>query len=118
MRTLLQKTSNDNSDDFEISVLETVKRSFYVDDCLKSVSNDEKGMTMAIDLTKLLARRGFRLTKWVSNSTKVLESIPESERTGSVRNLNFDQPAEERALAMNWNIVTDRFEFKVASYSF
>ena len=75
----LQRTANDNSDDFEISVLETVKRNFYVDDCLKSVSNDKKGVTMARDVTKLLARGGFRLTKWVSNST-VLESIPESER--------------------------------------
>ena len=109
----LRRTAHDNLDDFDISVIETVKRNFYVDDCLKSVADDEKGITMASDVTQLLARGGFHLTKWVSNSTKVLESIPESERSGSVKNLNFDQPAVERALGVKWDIVTDEFGFKV-----
>jgi hypothetical protein len=84
-----------------------------VDDCLKSVSDEEKGITTTGDVTQLVARGGFQLTKWVSNSTKVLESIPENERAGSIRNLNFDQPTVKRALGVSWNIVTDRFEFKV-----
>ena len=69
----LRRTAHDNPDDFEISVLETVKRNFYVDNCLKLVADEDKGITMARDVTQLLARGGFRLTKWVSNSTKVLE---------------------------------------------
>jgi len=32
----------------------------------------------------------FRLTKWVSNSKGIIESIPEEEQAQGVRNVTFD----------------------------
>jgi hypothetical protein len=32
----LRKTAEDNRKDFDLEVIETVNRNFYVDDCLKS----------------------------------------------------------------------------------
>jgi hypothetical protein len=109
----LQRTADDNSKDFGTKISEIVKRNFYVDDCLKSVSDDEEGVSVANDLTALLARGGFHLTKWISNSAQVIASIPEEERSGPVKDLSFDQPTIQRALGVNWDVVNDEFGFKV-----
>ena len=51
-------------------MLNTVKRNFYVDDCLKSLPSVSVAIAHVNNLHALLARGGFRLTKWVSNSQK------------------------------------------------
>ena len=43
----------------------TVKRSFYVDDCLRSVASKEEAITVVHGTKDLLAKGGFRLTKFV-----------------------------------------------------
>ena len=57
-----------------------VLHNFYIDNCLVSVSTVKEAVTMQQKLTELLARRGFHLTKWISNNDKVLESISKLER--------------------------------------
>ena len=94
-------------------ITDIVKKSFYVDDCLKSVPDEQKGVEVATKLLELLNLGGFRLTKWVSNSTAVIESIPESERAGNAKEVNFSQPSIQRALGKNWDVITDEFTFKV-----
>lgn len=109
----LRKTADDNLEGFDEEVTDTVKRNFYVDDCLKSVGDSDKAIVLASDLRRLLAKGGFRLTKWVSNSSKVVASVPESERATSVKYLCFDEPSMERALGVLWNISSDEFGFKI-----
>ena len=109
----LRKTADDNSESFDEEVTDTVKRNFYVDDCLKSAGDDDKATALASDLRELLAKGGFRLTKWVSNSAKVIASLPESERAGSVKDLCFDKPSIERALGVLWDIIYDEFGFRI-----
>ena len=112
----LKKTAEDNKKDFDERTIETVKRNFYVDDCLRSVPEDTEAVRLVGQLRELLSKGGFRLTKWISNSTKVINSIPESERAPSVKDLNFDNNAvlTERALGVQWNVLTDTFSFKIA----
>ena len=38
---------------------------------------------------KLLSKGGFRLTRWVSSFKKVIDSVPESEKAPSVKNLDL-----------------------------
>ena len=75
----LRKTAEDNHHSFPSDVVNTVKRNFYVDDCLKSLPEEQKAVEHVNSLRALLSRGGFKLTKWVSNSRDVLESIPENE---------------------------------------
>ena len=75
----LKKTAEDNKTSFDPEIVHTVKRNFYVDDCLKSVTSDKSAIFLVNNLTELLRRGGFRQTKWLSNSRKVVESIPEAE---------------------------------------
>ena len=94
--------------------LSTVKRNFYVDDCLKSIPTEEGAVKLAVDLQSLMKMGGFRLTIWLSNSRKVLCAIPESERAPSVVNLNpCDALPSDRALGINWNVNEDKIKFVV-----
>ena len=72
----LRKTAEDNRKDFDLSVIETVNRNFYVDDCLKSVATIESALHFVNELPRLLQRGGFNLTKWVSNRREVTTAIP------------------------------------------
>lgn len=86
-----QKTADDIQKEFSPETIDTVKLNFYLDDCLKSVGSEEGAISLAKDLTSHLKRGGFRLTKWLSNSHKVIRSMPESEQAKSVKDLDFDQ---------------------------
>ena len=68
----LKKTAEDNKADFDPETVETVKRNFYADDCLKSVGSDKNAIQLAGQLRELLSRGGFKLTKWLFNSGKVV----------------------------------------------
>ena len=57
----------------------------------------------------------FRLTKWVSSSREVLESIPVKDRGQEIKkpHLEKDELPVERALGVQWRIEDDTFGFNV-----
>ena len=67
---------------------------------MKSVATNPKAGKLVGELHKLLSRGSFRLTKWISNSKKVMDSVPESEKVPPVKNLNLSENVTltERAL--------------------
>lgn len=113
----LKRTAEDNKEDFDAITVETVKKNFYVDDCLRSVATDAIAVPLVGQLRELLSKGGFRLTKWVSNSKKIMNSLPEKERAPSVKNLDLVENAQltERALGVQWNVHADTFSFKIAN---
>ena len=110
----LRKTAEDNKASFNPETVRTVERNFYVDDCLKAVASEESATLLVKDLTELLSKGGFRLTKWLSNSRKVVESIPETERATAVKSLDFDLAVIERALGVQWQVSSDTFGFSIS----
>lgn len=110
----LRRTAEDNQQEFSEEAVNTIKDNFYVDDCLKSVPSENKAIGLANELCQLLSKGGFRLTKWISNSRQVIDSIPMSERAGSVKGLLLDQLPIERALGVRWDVETDTFGFKIS----
>ena len=112
----LKKTAEDNKAAFDAITVETVKRNFYVDDCLKSVATNPEATRLVGELRELLSKGGFRLTKWISNSRDVINCVPETERAPSVKDLDFsNNPAlTERALGVQWNVQKDTFSYKIA----
>ena len=110
----LKRTADNNAHVFDPEVVSTVKKNFYVDDCLKSVPSEKVAVKLAQDLQSLMKMGGFRLTKWLSNSRNVLRSIPESERSPSVVSLNpCDDLPRDRALGINWDVNDDKIKFIV-----
>ena len=111
----LRRTAEDNKELFKQEVVDTVSSNFYVDDCLKSVNTTEEGIHMAKELCRLLAKGGFRLTKWVSNDKEVLNSIPETEKAKTVKSLDLDleRLPVERALGVIWDTESDVFSIQI-----
>ena len=113
----LKKTAEDNRNNFDPVVIETVLRNFYVDDMLKALKSEEIAIKVAKDLISLLSRGGFRLTKFTSNSRAVLDSIPSKERANPTLDLDLDDLPVERALGVQWNVEQDTFGFKATKCS-
>ncbi|GAA6232368.1 uncharacterized protein LOC120493481, partial [Lates japonicus] len=111
----LQKCATDFADEFGQETAKTVKFNFYVDDCLKSASDEDTAITLCTELRSMLAKGGFRLTKWSSNSRKLLSSIPEKERAQGFQYLDLDENnlPMERALGIQWCAESDQFRFKI-----
>ena len=108
----LRQTAKEYGKFFAPEVAETVLKSFYVDDLLTSVSDETTEAKMISDLRNLLHMGGFKLTKWITTSRKVMLTIPEEERAPVVKDLCLGV-AENRVLGMMWNIEADVFRFEV-----
>ena len=76
----LRKVAEDNSTDADQIVIKTVQRNFYVDDCLKSMSDIDSTINLIEQLRALLLSGGFFLTKFTSNCCKILFSVPGPDR--------------------------------------
>ena len=111
----LRKTANDNEDEHGSEVADTLRRNFYVDDCLRSVSTEGKAKDQIDGLRQACGNGGFRLTKFICNRRSVLESIPEEERSKDVKtlDLNYDDLPIERALGVQWCVESDTFKFRI-----
>ena len=114
----LKKTAHDHEAEFDEETIKTVDKNFYVDDCLKSVSTTNKAVNLANQLTALLAKGGFHLTKWMSNSREVLATIPLEERAPSMIYIDFESLPVERALGVLWDVEADAFRFRIAEMKF
>ena len=96
----LRKTDDDNKKDFSREPVHAVFRDFYADDLLKSFAHSERAITVSKELQELLPKGGFELTKWNSNSRKVLSAFPVEERAPQVKNLDLNSQSSptDRAL--------------------
>ena len=99
---------------FSEEAVRTLRRNFYVDDCLKSIKGETKAISLVSELRALLSKGGFQLTKWISNSRSVIESVPTSGREVSVKDHLLDQLPCEHALGTRWDVETDTFGFKIS----
>ena len=101
--------SNDNQ-----AAVEIVLNNFYVDDCLASFNSESEAFKEKHDLVQLLRKGGFHLTKWVTNSEVILSTIPEKERSKSLKCLDIHQSPSQRALGVPWVVQEDSFIFNVS----
>ena len=109
----LRQTAKEFGKYFDPAVTDLVLYNFYVDDCLFSVENEDKAINILKKLKSLLKKGGFNLTKWLSNSPKVLNSIPEEEKSPVT---GIPMPTAglcQRVLGLNWDVDTDSFYVNV-----
>ena len=111
----LRKTAEDGRNKTTAEAAKTVERHFYMDDCLTAVASEEQAIALSQSLRALCMRGRFKLTKWVSNSRRVLSCIPADERAAEVKDLDLSKDAlpTERALGVQWCTDTDTFKFRV-----
>ena len=68
----LRNTANGNEEEIGNEVANTIRRYFYVDDCLRSVGTEAEGKDQIDGLRKACAEGRFRLTKFFGNHRSVL----------------------------------------------
>jgi hypothetical protein len=112
--TALRKTAMDHKDQYSPDVVDSMLRSFYVDDNVKSVKDEDTAVKLAEGLRGICKDGGFRLTKWISNSRKFLSAIPEGELAKGVMDLDLNQDTlpVERALGIYWSVESDTLGFR------
>ena len=110
----LRQTADDCKAQLGTEVAETIRRSFYVDDMLKSVDDVSAATALVEGVRAGCASGGFNLTKVISNSREVLDSVPIEHRAPSVANLDLlNSLPVERALGTLWCIEDDSLGFRI-----
>ena len=111
----LQRTGDDNEDNYGTEVANTLQRNFYVDDVLKSASTEGKTIELAKDVKAVCGIGGFNLIKFVGNTERIINSVPYEHRAENVKNLILGQDTlpTERALGIIWCIKSDTFNFRI-----
>lgn len=99
---------------FKENAIHFIHRNFYVDDGLASVSTESKAIELVRDLSELCATGKLRLHKFVSNSERVMTTIPKEERTTvKDQDMSLSVPHIERVLGIEWCITSYTFKFRV-----
>ena len=109
----LLQTTKQFGHQYSPTIAAVVRNNFYVDDCLVSVDEDQTGVCLVKELSEMLALGGFHLTKWVSTSEHITNSIDAKERSGSVDKFDLGDQTDERVLGMNWSVSGDWFGYQV-----
>ncbi|XP_013402959.1 uncharacterized protein LOC106168462 [Lingula anatina] len=109
----LKMVVKDNEGTGNQLAMETINNNFYVDDCLKSLADVNTAIAVAEEVKRLLAEKGFHLTKWVSNSLDFMKTIPKEDwgKSFGTQDLSGEKLPTERALGLLWNVGQDHFEF-------
>ena len=85
----LRRCASDNADNFDKLTTQTINRNFYVDDCLKSVDSEFDAVRLTTQLKEVLLKGGFNLTKFVSNSRRLLSTIPEKDQAKGLSTISL-----------------------------
>ena len=111
----LKQTAIDHKKEFRPTAIDTIRNCFYVDDCLTSTPTEKKATVLWHEISKLLSTGDFKITKWTSNSRKVIESVSPQERAKELKDLNLsrDPLPKELSLGLRWDVETDTLCFTV-----
>ena len=107
----LRQTARQFGKHFNPIIAETVLKNFYVDDCLAGAESEAAAIDLVNNLPALLAVGGFKLTMWLSSSNIVMKSIPEEEKSKTVKSALPSTALQQRVLGVSWNIIIDEFFF-------
>ena len=91
----------------------TVKGSFYVDDCFKSVPGEEEAIRQTDDLRNLLEKGRFQLNQMgfkLSQGHWVPSCV---QKNGTFKDLHDGQLPIKSALRVRWDVERDKFCFKI-----
>jgi len=84
-----------------------------MDDCINSVATEKEAIRLVSKLTALLAKGGFRVMKWLSNCTNVLDKVPPADRAKTLLNLSIRSELVDHVLRVTQNFNKYELEFCV-----
>ena len=111
----MRQIADENERRFSELSIDTLRRAFYMDDMICSVSSNAEAKQLIVDMKGLLKTGGFELAKFMSTSREVIESVPEEDRAKSLQNIDLQDNTlpQESALGLKWNVEGDYFTYTV-----
>ena len=111
----LQRAADEGEDKFGEDAAEFIRRDFYVDDGVKSVTNVNEAVTLIKASQGICTKAGLKLHKIVSNSRDVLKAFPVEERAKCFKDLDLqvDDLPIEPALGITWCVENDGLQFRI-----
>ena len=82
--------------------IDLIERSIYVDDLTASVKSAPKAIKLRKDVSEVLKLANFKIRKWTSNSSSVMQSIPEDDRASFELEGNEPVSQPTRVLGVRW----------------
>ena len=82
---VLKRTAKENEKKYEAETASTLRENFYVDYLLKFVNSEDNAIKLIKTVRSICNEGGFIVTNFVSNSKKVLHSVPETFRRNCQR---------------------------------
>lgn len=109
----LQKHVLDHSQPDD-QVREVIEKSFYVDNCLYSLTTKDAAKELVDQLCSLLAEGGFELRQWASNCPSVIAHLPPESRSNSCELWlsQGQQVTPESTLGLHWQCQSDTLHYK------
>ncbi|XP_011169928.2 uncharacterized protein LOC105202933 [Solenopsis invicta] len=112
VRCLIQLAESE-SDNFP-KAAEVIRNQFYMDDLLTGGNTETEIIKLKEDLTKLLAKGGFRLHKWKTNYHKSYENNQSVDSTDSNKDcVDIVKEKESKLLGVLWNPHHDTFHYEI-----
>ncbi|XP_053686442.1 uncharacterized protein LOC128735982 [Sabethes cyaneus] len=106
-RSLVQLAEDEQSEFPDAA--KVVREDFYIDDVLSGANTESEAISLRRDLQKILAKGGFDIRKWCSNSEVILAEIPEGERE---KLLQIDDANNTvKMLGLQWDTRNDQFRY-------
>ena len=98
---VLRRCAEDHQTQFP-AVFHSILNNFYMDDFVQSFSSVDEAKQLTANLRLVLQKGGFHLTKFISNSTEILQSLPNDDV--------ICNQTQVRVLGQTWNLQNDNFE--------
>lgn len=113
-RTLNQLAS-DEQETYPLAAKAVIEDT-YMDDIITGADTEEEACELRRQLSQMLEKGGFRLRKWASNSSKVLEDIPQEDLAIKEMNeVDLDPNTSVKTLGLTWVPKLDvlKFQFNI-----
>ena len=102
---VLKQLALDEGDNFPVAK-KALLNDFYVDDYIGGADTEDEALQLYEQLVKLLAKGGFRLQKWSTNSKMLLTKINPADRASKTA-VNFISDDPVKTLGVVWLPASD-----------
>lgn len=109
----LQQLAKDEEKVFPLASKSTLQ-DFYVDDYMSGAMDEDTAIELVQQMNELMMKGGFSLRKWNSNSTKVLEKIPEEQKSLD-ESFRVTTDFAVKTLGIFWHPSSDHFSYSTIS---
>lgn len=110
VRTLHQVADDEGGNHPE--AVRVIKSDLYMDDLISGEDTAEQAIQAAQEISSILQKDGFILSKWCSNSKDFMQFIDANKRSTRVQ-LDLKLDGTVQALGLIWNLGTDQFQYKI-----